>query len=330
MTQLRKILLNGSLCLAAVTIAHAESFSGTLFYTNFNGGVNVNSIDYSYNSVTHALSLTNHQGIASLAGADGIIFDGAGHLLVGGQGAVVYKLNTDGTGITSVNPGTASFHLALSPDASTVYTSNFEGPLDTVPLTPSFTNGTVHSVSGSDGGLTQLAFAPDGTAFYVDGNPNGGGNLGRITLGTDVTDRFATSVGPAHGLIYDSFTGLMTIFGAGGVGSFDPTKTTDATLLASLKTRNGINSDFDQGATDGHGHAFIAGNGQITFIDYSATNDITSAADTVIIENGFGGIDDLAPLSGLGSNAVPEPTSIVLLLSVAATLAYNNWRRRSA
>jgi hypothetical protein len=61
--------------------------------------------------------------------------------------------------------------------------------------------------------------------------------------------------------------------------------------LASLKQRTGVNSDFDS-AVDGHGHAFIAGNWQITFIDYSASGDITSAANTYI-KGGFGGIDDL-------------------------------------
>lgn len=334
--QIRKLMLTGIVCCgAAATIANADVFNGTLYYTNFTGGVNVNRVDYSYDDVSHALTLSNQTGLASLAGADGIIFDGAGHLLVGGQNTnLVYRLNPDGTGITSRTAGSgSSFHLALSPDGNTVYTSPFGGPIEALGLSP-FSNGTVQNITATDGdfGITQLAFAPNSTVFYVDGSPNGGGTLGRLTnlggVGNAVTNRFSIGgVTSAHGLVYDSFTGLMTTFGAGAVGTFDPNQATDATLAASLKQRSGINADFDQGSVDGQGHAFIAGNGQITFIDYRASGDITNAANFVAIRGGFSGIDDLAPLSGLGSSTVPEPTSIALLVTVLAGVAYSRKRR---
>jgi hypothetical protein len=44
---------------------------------------------------------------------------------------------------------------------------------------------------------------------------------------------------------------------------------------------------------------------------------------------GFANIDDVAPLSGLGSNpTVPEPASLTLVGIGAASLAGYKWRRR--
>jgi hypothetical protein len=192
-----------------------------------------------------------------------------------------------------------------------VYSSDFGGSLKTFNLP--LANATTTLISGSERGLTGVAFDNEGDAFYVNGNPNGFGNVGHINIGTGSTARLFTSLVPAHGMVYDSFTDLMTMFGAGGVGSFDPDAGTDADIFASLRTRLGLNCDFDQGAVDGQGHALIAGCNSITFIDYRATGDITSVANFVTIRGGFINIDDVAPLSGLGSNNVPEPGSLALV-----------------
>ncbi len=323
-----KVLLTALLMgvmLLSIT-ASADTFQGTLFYTHYTGGNNVWSLDFHYNDATNAVQLTNNHSIAAVNGADGIIFAPSGNLLIGGQGAdVIHEITATGTPVSDTNLRDQSYHLTLSPDGSKVYTSNFSGPLSTAGLTGGHLNGsaTINAVTGNDNGLTQIAFAPNGNVFYVNGGPNGGGNLGMIDLVTMVTARDFSGVNAAHGLIYDPFTQLMTIFGHGHTGTFD---TNGANLLQSGTQ---FTCDFDQGAVDGLGHALVAGCDQVTFIDYSKSHDITNP-DFYQVFNGptdnsypnFAGIDDVAPLVGPGSNpSVPEPGSMVLLSSGLASMA---------
>lgn len=306
-------LSRAAICLVAFGIlgssmAFADTlFNGVLFYTNFTGGENVNKVSYSYDQTTMTLTMGSATNIASTPGADGIIFDPAGNLLVGGQGAnEVFQVNPNTGTFTSASLPTNSYHLALDPSGTKFYTSTFEGPLITMPL-PFGGSGVATTVTGGDGGVTQVAFASNGSVYYVDGNPNCCGDVGTINLTTGATTRLFTGVTPAHGIINDPFTNLITLFGDGYVGTIDPTSNTLKTALI-----NG--ADFDQGATDGFGHALVAGGDGITFIDYSSSHDITHP-DKVIFESGFSGIDDVAPLAGAGSNpnTVPEPASFILL-----------------
>src|SRR5215471_6489027 len=95
-----KSFLAVCICLLALgaTAARADTvFTGTLYYTNFNGGPNVNKLSYTYNGTTHSLMLGAPTNIASANGADGIIFAPNGDLLVGGQGnPVVHEYTTAG------------------------------------------------------------------------------------------------------------------------------------------------------------------------------------------------------------------------------------------
>jgi len=69
-------------------------------------------------------------------------------------------------------------------------------------------------------------------------------------------------------------------------------------------------SDFDQGAVDGRGHDLVAGDNGITFIDYRTSHGITHPDYTITVF-GFDSFDDVAPLSGVGSQT-PEPANFVI------------------
>lgn len=331
--------------LLAASASRAELFTGTLYYTNNTGGNNVDKVAFSYDDQTHSLSLGAHVVVANVNGADGIMFAPNGNLVVTSNSTdAVYRIDA-GSGallqtVTTSNP--SDFHMALDPSGTKFYSSDSyggrsfgQGNLDTFVINSNgtFNNAVASPISGSvDHNVTQLAFAPNGKILYTDGEPNSNGAIGLYDLSTNTTtDLYPhNSVTAAHGVIYDPFTGLWTMFGGGAVATMDPNAGSNALIAASLRQRNGINSDFDQGAVDGFGHALIAGNGQLTFIDYSQTHDITNPNNIVIIRGGFSSIDDVAPLVGPGSNtSTPEPSGITLLGLGAAGL-FLGWTRRRA
>jgi len=322
------ILLGALAGVVSSGTAFASDASGDLYYTLYAGVPNVWKVSFNYNDAAGTASLGAPTPLASSPGADGIIFAPTGNLLVGGQGTGrVFEFTTAGAAVSSGNARGPSYHLALDPSGSKVWTSDFRGDLAELPLAPNVGDAPpLHDVTGDDGGLTQLAFAPSGKTFYVNGNPNGFGNVGVIDMTTFATTQFASGVQSAHGMVYDSFTGLMTLFGAGKVGTFDPNS---ATLAATLKqSPANLTADFDQGAVDGKGHALVAGNNSVTFIDYSTSLDITNP-DYVQVFPGFAFIDDVAPLSGLGSISTPDGGSTLGLLLLGSGFVCFGRRNRS-
>jgi hypothetical protein len=300
--------------LAAVAApARATSFKGTVYYTVYTDGDNVNKVSYSYDDTTKKLTLGTGVNIARTPGADGIIFAPNGNLLIGGQssGADYMVDPTTGAYTSASTDRLESYHMSLAPDGKSVYTSPFEGRLINIPLSNFGTSNpaSVFAISGDDRGITTLTFVPGNTttAFYVNGNPNNFGDFGYIDLKTLTTHRLMTGLLGAHGMVYDPFTKDLILGGGGYIDQIDPNNPTK--LVSQTKQLVG---DIDQLAVDGKGHLFAAGADSITFLDYSTTGKVGDASNFHKSIGGFTNIDDVAPLVGLGAAPTPEPSTLVL------------------
>lgn len=319
---------------APASIFASSLAAGTLYYTTLSGHPNVFSVNYNYDGTNFTLGSST--AIANLPqSSDGIIFAPNGDLLIGGQHeSKVFQYTTGGSFVNSAaTDGTspeASFHLALDPTGNYVYSSDTfdsfgSGALEVLPIDGSgvVQTGTKYTVSGSDPGLTSLQYTPYGWFYVYDTGGNGGGNFGSVDLtvfSAITATRLFTGVGAAHSLAWDSFTNKVTMFGGGAVATWDPTSPSTSPVQ-----RTGITCDFDQGAVDGYGHALIAGCNSITFIDYSASGDITNALNPTFIVGGYNQIDDVAPLSGVGSQGAPEPGTFAMFFG-AGLLAVGSMR----
>jgi hypothetical protein len=270
--------------------------AGTLYYTTFAGGPNVKSVPYSYDG--SALTLGSTTIVATTPGADGLVFAPDGDLLVGGQADRVHKVNkTTGTFATKNAGGTSSFHLAMDPSGTKVWSAGIPGGLASVPLTP-FANGTAHTLAGPDEVITSLAFDTAGNAYYTSSGAGGFGTVGRINLTTFNTTRTLSGIAAAHGMAFDSFTGHLLLFGSDQVTQIDPT------TMAVISTLTVPGAAFDQGTADGKGHIFVANNyGYLLFVDYSNTHSVGAAGNYVAMPFVDNAMDDVAPLSGPGSCA---------------------------
>src|SRR4051794_19615269 len=115
----RRLCIAGGAALALVLasgweIARAEFVTGDLYYTRFSGEPNVREAAYTYDGATFQLGAKTD--IASVNGADGLVFDTQGNLIVGGQGNSVHKINVDTGAVRTVNAGgTNSFHVSMDP-----------------------------------------------------------------------------------------------------------------------------------------------------------------------------------------------------------------------
>ncbi len=289
----------------------AVAVTGTLFFTTFSGGTNVNKVSYSYDGVS-TFALGSVVNIDSTFGADGIIFAPDGDLIVGGQGDRVHKVKTDGSGHSTVGAGgTASFHVMLDPSGTKVWSAGIPGALAEIPLTP-FAGGTAHALSGDDTAITTIAFDAGGTAYYTASGSGGFGSFGTIDLTTFTTTSLMTGVAAAHGMAFDPFTGDLILFGDNHVTQID---TTTLTIVSDLDLSTlGLGLALDQGTVDGKGNLFAASNtGVLFFMDYSATGLVAGAGNFFAAPFLAASLDDVAPLSGAGSNPVPAPATLALM-----------------
>jgi len=311
-----------------------DAVSGNLKYTTFQGGQNVWSIDYSYDGVS-TITFSNDVNLCSTNGADGILGNPQNPdlLLIGGQGP---RINTcsisTGAVVTYASPVNV-YHMEV-PDATTVYGNSIPGALAYHTINPdgTLTAGTAVTLSAASGCtgdtvITQLITTPSGIFYANDGIF---GTLTFTGATTAETCRLygaggqtsATPLPGAHGGVYDPFTNTIITMG-----------NTCVTQLSSAGVLIGSNcfagGTFDQGTVDGKGHAFIAQNPNIFFLDYRASGLVdtpTFSASTLVRT----ALDDVAPLVGMGSTheefiggeIIPINSAALLLAGVQSSLMW--------
>ena len=323
----------GLTCLLVGILGRAAAGAGTptagdLYFDNFQvknpftghvyDDAAVQKVHFSFDG-TSSFALGTPVLVADLgksANADGLIFAN-GNLLIGGSTThKIEQITTAGTVVGFVNvTGTDPYHLTLSPNGTTIYsggsTSLFQGGDTPGPLgiTPFFSDGAGHAVSGDDTALTQLAFDKSGHVYYTSSPDTGVGSVGTFNLSTLTTTRHIMGLPAAHGITFDPFTGDLMVSGNSHVTQIDPAT---FNVVSDLDLSGmGVNM-LDQVYVDGRGHLFAGDNGQVSlftgtgtkgklvFIDYSGGKHLIGDAGSFVASNDLVlALDDIAPLAAL-------------------------------
>ena len=266
------------------------------------GGNSIFKWDTSTNTVTPVTT-----AVSSL---DSLVFDASGNNLIysviGTNQIGMFNLTTLTNSIIA-NVGAGAADMTLEPGGNSVLVS------DAFSTTISRVNLTTHAVSTFNVGTR-----PDGLTY------DNGGHLFAV-LGLDevaeldpttfaVLKTISTPNAP-DGLTFDATTGKLYV-GSDGGGFY----TVDTSLTTATFTNIGK-------VVDG-----VASNGNLLYLVVRGTNALQYDLTTNTITEsspGIGGADDIAPLSGLGSQQVPEPGSFAAMGFFGIGLLFG-FRRRVA
>jgi hypothetical protein len=278
-------------CMTAQSAQAGTASSGTVYIGAAFGTHNLYKVDYDYDGVGSMTATTSVLATLPTA-ADAMIVPG-GDIIVAGQGPNVYRVNPTTGAFTTVSAGNNGNTLSLDPSGTSVWIGWMDTSPSQVPLAP-FSNGTPHSVSGADSTITSLAFTAVNGVYYANGG-DGGGNFGRIDLGTFTTTRLIPAL--ADSVHYDAFSRSLILVTNGHAVQLD------AAASTSLGGRNDSNAgeNYLMLRPDGRGHLFgtrwggSGGNpnaGRLILIDYSETGSLSTAiiASAPIVDGLSGGV----------------------------------------
>jgi hypothetical protein len=291
----KTIFSNGLIAFAiSLTIASRPARADTILYaTNLNGSALV-KVDVTTNTVT---TITNTPGQP-----DSLVFapnNNIAYSLNSNGEVALYNLLTHTNTILAVGM-TGPRDVALDPGGLSILVSNTgAGEIDRVPLAGGAYTPLVTGFSSTDG----IAYDASGSLFVV----LNGNEIARINPTTgQILNTLTGFSNSLDGLTYDPYTGELWASSATGLWEV-PTNLSTATSFASGSDK------FDGLESDGHGNLFIA------FRTYRVYQ-YNIPSNTLTPETFVSGLDDLAPITGLGSSPTPEPSSVLLLGSGLAAL----------
>jgi DNA-binding beta-propeller fold protein YncE len=318
-----------ALLAAAATLELAPPTSAEVVYaTSINTG-----IIYTVDSSTHTVTPFFNAG----ADLDSLFFDPSGRIVFSElDNGIVAAFNPNTNSRVNLATGLAQpIDMALEPNLTSFLVS-----------TASSNNLTRVSLSGGVLGTLGLGGRrPDGVIYDASGRLFVNTSTGFQNNNSTVTQIDPTTGAIIHssgntgifldGLTYDSFTGKLfaSDYNNGRILELDPnnlTSFTDLTPLgAALSQPDGI-------VSDGMGNLFIASRANSHVIEYNILTNTATLIGTI------DGLDDLAPVAGLGGSqppptptptgpaaSVPEPSSLLLVGgSVLALLGHRRRRQR--
>ena len=309
-----RLLLILTVAITAASIAispvYADPVNGNLKYTTSAGGQNVWSIDFNSDGASF-INFMNDMNLCSTQGADGI----AGNpqnpdlLIVGGQANRINTCQISApNAVTSIASLGSVFHLEVT-DSTTVFGNAFFGStLVSHTINPDgslvgpgtlYTLSTAPGCNQGDTVVTQLIDTPSGFFYALNGIY---GTLTFTGATTAETCRLHGAGGSltnanlpgAHGGVYDLFTDSVITMGNNCLTQLN------AVTGAIIGSNCFAGGNFDQGTVDGQGHAYIAQNPNIFFLDYAASGLVNAPtfSTSTFVKNAM---DDVAPLVGEGS-----------------------------
>lgn len=129
-------------------------------------------------------------------------------------------------------------------------------------------------LTGDDISLSHVAVEADGSAYYFGEDGEVGGTFGEIDLDSNATTRLLDGLPAAEDVVDDPLNGEFILIGKEEIAQIKPAP--EAHIVSRHNVAPG--EALESGAVDGDGHLFVRrGDGEILFVDYSASGRIGAA-----------------------------------------------------
>jgi sugar lactone lactonase YvrE len=273
---------------------------------------------FSVDATTHVVTPVVNTG----RDLDSLFFDPSGRIVYSelDNGTVAAYNPVTNTNVNLATGLTAPIDMALEPSGTSFLVSDSTSHLVRISLSGS---GVINSLN--------VSTRPDGVIYDSSGRL-----FVNISTGFTANDSQVKQIDPTtgavlhtsgntgvflDGLTYDSFTGMLfaSDYNNGRILEINPNNLSSFTVLtptgAALSDPDGITSD-------GQGNLFIASRANSHVIEYNIATNTATVVGTI------NGLDDLAPVSGLGA-PTPEPSSMIIVVACTTiTVGYRYGRKR--